>query len=130
MPNARQLRGEGWILAHRDADRLDCPDLRPAGCRPDDLYHRKLRIAARSKASAAVVAQDKIHAFSGLYNRNPDDADLTPGDHGPEYVQVVAPATNTDLNRFRISWSVAPVPDPRAGKAIRAILGDGNGYSC
>ena len=77
---------------------------------------------ARSKASAAVVAQDKIHAFSGLYNRDPDDADLTPGDHGPEYVQVVAPATNTDLNRFRVSWSVAPVPDPRAGKAIRAIL--------
>ena len=77
---------------------------------------------ARSKGSAAVVAQDKIHALSDLYSRNPDNPDLTPGDHGPEHVQVVAPATNTVLNRFRISWSVAPVPDPRAGKAIKARL--------
>jgi Tfp pilus assembly protein PilV len=77
---------------------------------------------ARSKGSAAVVAQDKIHALGDLYSRNPGSPDLAPGDHGPEHVQVVAPATNTILNRFRISWSVAPVPDPRAGKAIKASL--------
>ena len=77
---------------------------------------------ARSKASGAVAAQDKIHALGELYRRNPDCPELTPGDHGPEPLQVVAPATNTILNRFRISWSVAAVPDPRPGKTLRAKL--------
>ena len=77
---------------------------------------------ARSKGSAAVVAQDKIHYLGDLYSRNPDSPDLAVGDHGPEPVQVVGPATNTVLNRFRVSWSVAPVPDPRAGKSLKARL--------
>ena len=77
---------------------------------------------ARSKISAAVAAQDKIHSLGELYRRSPDSPELAPGDHGPEPLQVVAPATDTVLNRFRISWSVAAVPDPRPGKALRAKL--------
>jgi type II secretory pathway pseudopilin PulG len=75
---------------------------------------------ARSKASAAVAAQDKIHALAELYRLSPESPELAPGDHGPEQSQVVAPATKTILNRFRITWSVAAVPDPRPGKALRA----------
>ena len=75
---------------------------------------------ARSKISAAVAAQDKIHALGELYRRNPDSLELALGDHGPEPLQVVAPATNTVLNRFRISWSVAAAPDPRPGRTLRA----------
>jgi len=75
---------------------------------------------ARSQASAATAAQDKIHALAELYRRDPGCPELTPGDHGPEQLQVVAPASNTVLNRFRVSWSVAAVPDPRPGKSPRA----------
>ena len=70
---------------------------------------------ARSKGSAAVVAQDKLEFLADLYNRDKSAADLTDGNHGPETVQVLNPATNVVLNRFRVTWTVSPVVDPRAG---------------
>jgi prepilin-type N-terminal cleavage/methylation domain-containing protein len=77
---------------------------------------------SRSKGSAAVVAQDKVEYLSELYSRDPSTADLTDGNHGPEQVQIISPATNHILNRYSVSWIVTTVPDPRAGKVLKAKM--------
>jgi len=77
---------------------------------------------ARSKGSAATVAQDKLEFLADVYRRNRADGNLTVGDHGPEQVQVLNPNSGTVLNRFRIAWNVSIVPDPRAGKVLTSRL--------
>jgi type II secretory pathway pseudopilin PulG len=77
---------------------------------------------ARSKGSAAVVAQSKLEELSALYSSNPAAADLTDGAHGPQQVQIINPANNNSvLNRFSVSWTVNTVPDPRPGWVLTAI---------
>jgi prepilin-type N-terminal cleavage/methylation domain-containing protein len=75
---------------------------------------------ARSKGTAALVAQNRVELLSDLYARNRNAAELTPGDHGPEPVSIPNPLTGADLNRYFVTWTVTPVPDPRPGKNINA----------
>lgn len=75
---------------------------------------------ARSKAAATLAAQNKLEFLADAYRLNPEGADLTLGNHGPEFVTVRNPVDNKVLNRFRIVWAVAQVPDPRAWKTIHA----------
>jgi prepilin-type N-terminal cleavage/methylation domain-containing protein len=75
---------------------------------------------ARSKGSAAIVAQDKLEFLADLYRQNSLDAALTDGDHGPEQVQIQNPSNSQTLNRFNVSWTVIAVPDPRAGVVLKA----------
>ena len=77
---------------------------------------------ARTKVSATVAAEDKLEFLGDVYRQNPAAADLAPGDHGPQPVKVVNPVDGTTLNRFSISWFVRPVPDPRPGKILPAML--------
>ncbi len=74
----------------------------------------------RSKACAAVAAQDKLDYLADLYRRNSAAPDLAAGDHGPQLAQTMNPADGAILNRFTIRWSVSGVPDPRSGKDLRA----------
>jgi type II secretory pathway pseudopilin PulG len=75
---------------------------------------------ARSKASAAIQAQNKLEYLADLYRQNPSASDLTAGSHGPQQVQVRNPVDGTTLNRYNVSWTVGMVPDPRVGKVIPA----------
>jgi prepilin-type N-terminal cleavage/methylation domain-containing protein len=75
---------------------------------------------ARAKGNITVVAQDKLEFLADLYARNPNAADLTAGDHGPDYVQIVNPLNNATLNRFQVTWNITGVSDPRAGKSLQA----------
>lgn len=77
---------------------------------------------ARTKASAAIVAQDKLDFLSDLYRQNPAVSALTAGVHGPQRVQIVNPVDGAILNRYNIQWSVTPVLDPRPGKILPAKL--------
>jgi prepilin-type N-terminal cleavage/methylation domain-containing protein len=76
---------------------------------------------ARSKGSAAVVAQDRLEFLSDLYRQSASAADLTVGDHGPLQVNVQNTTDNSVLNRFRVAWNVSVVPDAR-GKTLAARL--------
>ena len=75
---------------------------------------------ARSKGSAAIVAESKLVNLMDLHRRNPEDADLALGDHGPEEIEIWNRAANRILNRYKISWTVARVPDPRPRKQLDA----------
>jgi len=56
-----------------------------------------------------------------LYKANAGDANLTIGAHGPVQVEIVNPADSSKLNRYSVAWTVSSVPDPRAGKVLRAV---------
>jgi Tfp pilus assembly protein PilV len=75
---------------------------------------------SRSKGSAMTVAQDRLESLADLYRRNPADADLTTGAHGPEQVSVTNPNDASIVNRFNVTWNVSAVADPRAGKVLQA----------
>ena len=75
---------------------------------------------ARSKGNAAVVAQNKLEFLADLFRQNSADAALTNGNHGPEQVQILNPSASGALNRYNVSWTVATVSDPRAGKVLSA----------
>ncbi len=75
---------------------------------------------ARSKGAAAILAQDRLESLAGLYQQDPDNPDLLPGDHGPMETAVDNPADNAILNRYRIAWNVGTVPDPRPGRRLGA----------
>ncbi len=77
---------------------------------------------SRSKGSAAVAAQDRLESLANLYRRNPASADLAPGIHGPQQVEVLNPEEGTTLNRYSVVWNVESVPDPRPGKLLEAKL--------
>ncbi len=68
---------------------------------------------ARSKGTAAILAQHKLESLAGLYQQDPSTADLALGNHGPEQTEIQNPANGTILNRNNITWSVSTVPDPR-----------------
>ncbi len=75
---------------------------------------------ARSKGSAATAAQNRLEYLADLYRQSPAASDLTVGSHGPIQSQVLNPINGRVLNRFNISWTVATVSDPRAGKTLFA----------
>ncbi len=68
---------------------------------------------ARSKGTAAIIAQHKLESLAGLYQQDPLTADLTLGDHGPEQTQIINPSNGTILNRNNIQWNVSSVFGPR-----------------
>jgi Tfp pilus assembly protein PilV len=75
---------------------------------------------SRSKGSAMTVAQDRLESLADLYRRDPANADLTTGDHGPEQVSVSNPNDASIVNRFNVTWNVSAVADPRAGRTLQA----------
>ena len=75
---------------------------------------------SRSKGSAMTVAHDRLEALADLYRRDPGNASLTTGDHGPEQVSLTNPNDSSIVNRFNVDWNVSAVPDPRAGKVLQA----------
>ena len=75
---------------------------------------------ARSKGGAALVAQTKLEFLSDLYSQNPAAPELTLGSHS-EQVQQLTPAVGNVLNRFDVTWTVAPVPDPRPTFTLKAV---------
>ena len=77
---------------------------------------------SRSKGGAAGAAANKVEFLADLYRQNPNASDLTTGSHGPDVVQVLNPINNRVLNRFNVAWTVATVPDPRAGKNLNARM--------
>jgi type II secretory pathway pseudopilin PulG len=76
---------------------------------------------ARSKDTAGFAATNQLETLASLYKANASDANLTIGAHGPVQVEIVNPADSSKLNRYNVAWTVAPVPDPRAGKVLRAV---------
>jgi hypothetical protein len=77
---------------------------------------------ARSQGSAAVVAQGKLAFLADLYSRDPNVEDLSVGGHGPEQVEIVNPAAHGVLNRYRVTWTVSAVSDPRTNRVLNARL--------
>jgi hypothetical protein len=77
---------------------------------------------ARSKGAAVIVAQDTLESLAVQYQRDPLAPELATGPHGPEQSEVENPTDASILNRFRIEWSIHPVPDPRPGKLPDAKL--------
>ncbi len=75
---------------------------------------------ARSKGNIAVVAHAKLEFLADLYARNPGAPELSDGDHGPDLVPVLNPATGAVLNRFSVTWQARTVGDPRPGKTLQA----------
>ncbi len=75
---------------------------------------------ARSKGSAAIVAQDKLEFLADRYRQTSAAAELTDGSHGPEQVQVLNTDNGRVLNRFNVAWTVATVSDPRPGVTLKA----------
>jgi len=75
---------------------------------------------SRSKGTAMTVANDRLESLADLYRRDPSDASLTTGDHGPEQISVTNPNDSSIINRFNVTWNVSAVPDPRAGKVLQA----------
>ena len=68
---------------------------------------------ARSREAAVLAAHNKLEYLCGLYLRNASHADLSAGEHGPEYVVFPDPADGGVPDRFRISWSIECLQDPR-----------------
>ena len=77
---------------------------------------------ARSKGTAAIVAQSRLESLAALYKQDPSAAELAIGNHGPEETGVMNPADETVLNNYRVEWTVSTVPDPRPGKILDATL--------
>lgn len=77
---------------------------------------------ARSKSTAAIAAQEMLESLAALYQRDSLAPDLAPGSHDPVQIEIANPVDASTLNRFRIEWNISPVPDPRPGKTLNAIL--------
>jgi prepilin-type N-terminal cleavage/methylation domain-containing protein len=75
---------------------------------------------ARSKGSAAIVAQDKLEFLADRFRQDPTHADFTNGSHGPQQVDVTNPANGRMMNRYNVAWTVSTVSDPRAGVTLKA----------
>lgn len=74
----------------------------------------------RSQGTAAIAARTTMESLTDLCGRTPSDAELAPGSHGPRTVEIRDPWSGTLLNRYRITWEVDAVGDPRPGKRVRA----------
>ena len=76
---------------------------------------------ARSKGTAVLAAQGVLESLGSTYSRNPLDAELAPGNHGPRRWIVSHPQDGAVLNRYDVSWVVENVSDPRPRKAVGAL---------
>jgi Tfp pilus assembly protein PilV len=76
---------------------------------------------ARSKSTGGVAASQMLESLALKYKANAADADLVIGSHGPTQVQITNPIDHNVVNRYDVSWTVSAVPDPRAGKVLRAV---------
>jgi Tfp pilus assembly protein PilV len=76
---------------------------------------------ARSQSTAGLAATQRLEILALKYRANASDADLTAGDHGPVQVEIVNPSDNSKMNRYNVAWTVGSVPDPRAGKVLKAV---------
>lgn len=74
----------------------------------------------RSQGTAAIAARTTMESLTDLWERAPSNAALAPGSHGPRTVEVRDPWNGTVLNRYRVTWEVEAVGDPRPGKSVRA----------
>ena len=75
-----------------------------------------LDMLARSKSAAALAAQNELERLADLYRRNPAAEELTIGTHqAQELTEIRNPATQNVLSRYKITWLVGGIPDPRPG---------------
>ena len=71
---------------------------------------------ARSKSTAALAAQNELERLTDLYRRNPAAGELTIGAHqADELIEIRNPLSQNVLNRYKITWVVGDIPDPRPG---------------
>lgn len=71
---------------------------------------------ARAKSAAALTAQNELERLTDLYRRNPAAEELTIGTHqAEEIIEIRNPITQNVLNRYKITWLVGGLPDPRPG---------------
>jgi len=76
----------------------------------------RLTAQARSQSTAALAAQGELERLADLFRRNPAAAELAPGEHQAESPREFQnPLDGNVLDRYRMSWSVGDVPDPRPG---------------
>ena len=76
----------------------------------------QLTTLARSKSTAALTAQSALEHLADLYRRNPSAAEFTPGNHQETSLREVRnPLNMSVLNRYKVTWFVDNIPDPRAG---------------
>ena len=74
-----------------------------------------LDILARSKSTAALAAQNELDRLADLYRRNPAAAELMPGTHqADKLTEIRNPLTETVIDRYKITWFVSNIPDPRS----------------
>ena len=76
---------------------------------------------ARSQGTAELAAIQQLEDLARKYRANAGDADLTAGNHGPGQIQIVNPNDGSIVNRYNVAWTVSSVPDPRAGKVLKAV---------
>ena len=75
-----------------------------------------LDMLARSKNAAALAAQNELEHLADIYRRNPAAGELIIGSHqAEELTEIRNPLTQKVLNRYKITWSVSGIPDPRPG---------------
>ena len=71
---------------------------------------------ARSKSTAALAAQNELERLADLYRRNPAAGELKIGAHqAEELIEIRNPLTQNVLNRYKITWFVSNITDPRPG---------------
>ena len=76
----------------------------------------RLDALARSKSTAALAAQNELERLADLHRRNPSAEELTIGSHqAKELAEIRNPLTQNALNRYKITWLVGGIPDPRPG---------------
>jgi len=73
-----------------------------------------LDLLARSKSTAALAAQNELERLADLYLRNPAAKELAIGTHqAEELMEIRNPVNQNVLNRYKITWLVSGIPDPR-----------------
>ena len=76
----------------------------------------KLDAMSRLKSASAMAAQSKLDNLIDLYRRNPAAEELTVGAHQADgLMEILNPVTQKALNRYKITWVVDNIPDPRSG---------------
>ena len=74
----------------------------------------KLDVVARLKSTATLAAQNELERLTDLYRRNPAADELTIGAHqAEELTEILNPITQKVLNRYKITWLVGEINDPR-----------------
>ena len=73
-----------------------------------------LDVLARSKSTTALAAKNELERLADLYRRNPGSEELTIGTHqAEELTEIRNPVTQNVLYRYKITWFVSAIPDPR-----------------